>query len=340
MKAVVLGAGGFIGHHLVKYLKGKGYWVRGVDLKYPEFENTQADEFLILDLRGYGECFDATVGMEEVYNLAADVGGIGYLSKYQSVILANNNKINTFILPASYNNNVKKYFFSSSSCVYPTYLQASGMPIIEESVLPAQPHDAYGWEKLFHEKMCEYTSIDLDIQTRIARFFNVYGEMDVWQGGKEKSVAALCRKVADAKLNGKNEIDVWGDGRQSRCYIHVDDCVEGIYRIMQSDYGKPLNLSNDNPVTIDNLIDVICNVANWKVINKYNINEPIGSRFRNSDSSMVRNKLDWKARVSIEDGIARTYNWVEEQVKNEREEKVILPVINNIFALEKKEDKQ
>jgi nucleoside-diphosphate-sugar epimerase len=315
-KVLVTGAGGFIGYHLVNYLKGRGYWVRGVDVKYPEFGKTSADEFELLDLRLWANCLQATRGVDEVYALAADMGGMGFISAHHSQILHNNILINAHTLDAARINGVERYFFSSSACVYPEYLQTETdvAPLKEEDAYPAQPQDAYGWEKLITERMCIRYREDFGIQTRIARFHNIYGPQGTWEGGREKAPAALCRKTAVAKLTGDPEVEIWGDGKQTRSFCYIDDLLEGVYRLMQSDHHEPLNIGRDRMVTINELVDIIAEAAGIEVVKKH-VEGPQGVRGRNSDNSRLREVLDWVPQIPLEEGIARTYAWIEEQVK-------------------------
>ena len=243
-RALVTGAGGFIGDHLVAYLKRLGYWVRGVDAKLPEFRPSTADEFLEFDVRQWENCVNATSGIDEVYALAADMGGMGFISSHHAQILYGNSIINLQTLEAARLNGVKRYFYTSSACVYPEYRQteAKVCPLKEEDVYPAQPQDAYGWEKLMTERLCTYYRQDYGLETRIARFHNIFGPLGTWNGGREKAPAALCRKVAFAKLTGNPVIEIWGDGEQTRSFCYIDDCLEGIHRLMRSDYPEPLNL--------------------------------------------------------------------------------------------------
>lgn len=315
-KVLVTGAGGFIGHHLVTYLKDKGYWVRGVDIKYPEFSETTADEFEILDLRRWANCLQATRGVDQVYALAADMGGMGFISSNHSQILHNNILINAHTMEAARVNDVTRYFFSSSACVYPEYLQEETdvTPLKEEDAYPAQPQDAYGWEKLIVERLCTHYREDHGIETRIARFHNIYGPQGTWKGGREKAPAALCRKTAVAKLTGDAEVGIWGDGKQTRSFCYIDDLLEGAYRLMQSDYHEPLNVGRDRMVTINQLVDIIAEAAGIDVVKKH-VEGPQGVRGRNSDNSRLREVLDWEPETSLEEGIAKTYAWIEDQVR-------------------------
>ena len=318
-KVLVTGAGGFIGHHLVAYLKHQGYWVRGVDQKEPEFSGSVADEFLLLDLRRWENCLAATRGVEEVYALAADMGGMGFISAHHAEILHNNSLINIHTLDAARENSVKRYLYSSSACVYPEYKQtdADVVPLREEDAYPAQPQDAYGWEKLITERLCTHYREDYGIATRIVRFHNIFGPFGTWDGGREKAPAAMCRKIAVAKLAGKDEIEIWGDGKQTRSFCYIDDCLKGIDKLMHSDYPHPLNLGQDRMVTIDELADLVANAAGIKVHKKH-IDGPQGVRGRNSDNTRLREVLHWQPEVTLEEGLARTYRWIEAQVRQSR----------------------
>jgi GDP-D-mannose 3',5'-epimerase len=319
-KVVVTGAGGFIGHHLVSYLKGQGYWVRGVDLKAPEFSPTTADEFLQVDLRQFESCLHATRGVDEVYALAADMGGMGFISSHHAQILHNNALINLHTLEAAHTNGVRRYLYTSSACVYPEYrqLESEVVPLREEDAYPAQPQDAYGWEKLMAERLCLYYHEEYGIETKIVRFHNIFGPLGTWHGGREKAPAALCRKVALAKLTGNPEIEIWGDGEQTRSFCYIDDCVIGLYKLMRSDYTQPLNLGQDRLVTINQLADMIADIASVRIIKKH-VPGPQGVRGRNSDNTRLRQVLGWEPEISLEEGLANTYVWIEERVGNKND---------------------
>jgi len=314
---LVTGAGGFIGHHLVSLLKRRDYWVRGVDLKLPEYAASEADEFEILDLRRWSDCLQATRGVEEVYALAADMGGMGFISANHARILHNNVLINTHTLEAARVNGVRRYLYTSSACVYPEHLQtvAEVTPLKEEDAYPAAPQDAYGWEKLISERLCGHYREDYGIETRTVRFHNIFGPLGTWEGGREKAPAALCRKVALAKLNGSGEVEIWGDGEQTRSFCYIDDCLEGLYRLMRSDHHEPLNLGQDRMVTINQLADLIATAAETR-INKKHVHGPQGVRGRNSDNRMLRRALDWQPQIPLEEGLHRTYLWIEQQVRH------------------------
>ena len=312
-RALVCGAGGFVGTHLVRYLKSKGYWVRGADLKYPKWSKTDADEFFECDLRIYSNCLLATIGIDEVYNLAADMGGMGFISKNNSAILCNNSLINIYTLTASADNNVSRYFFSSSVCVYPTNKLATTnpKPLKEDDVVPALPQKGYGWEKLLHEIRSSYFYKEFGLETRIARFHNTYGTEGEYEGGREKAPAALCRKAILAKDGG--ELEVWGDGKATRVFTYVDDTVEGIYRLMQSDYHKPVNIGNERQVSIDNLAKLVIKISGKDLKIKH-VEGPEGVRGRLFDNSLARKELHWKAKIPLEKGIKKTYLWIEKQI--------------------------
>jgi GDP-D-mannose 3',5'-epimerase len=318
--ALVTGAGGFIGSHLVSYLKNRGYWVRGVDIKYPEYSPSEADEFLLLDLRRWENCLEATRDMDDVYALAADMGGMGFISRNHAQILHNNVLINTHTLEAARENEVRRYLYSSSACVYPDYRQEESevTPLREEDAYPAQPQDAYGWEKLVTERLCMHYHEEYGMATHVVRFHNIFGPLGTWEGGREKAPAALCRKVAVAKLTGNPEIEIWGDGEQTRSFCYIDDCVMGIYRLMETEYYDPLNLGQDRMVTINQLADMIAEAAGVEIERRH-VPGPQGVRGRNSDNTRLREVLGWEPAISLEEGLARTYEWIEEQVRERLE---------------------
>jgi GDP-D-mannose 3', 5'-epimerase len=313
VRALVTGAGGFIGHHLVKYLKDQGHWVRGVDLKRPEYSDDHSDEFLVRDLRRIDDCLEASQGIDHVYALAADMGGMGFISSNHGTIIRNNALIDLHTFEAARESGVARLLYSSSACIYPEHLQvdANIRGLREDDAYPAQPQDAYGWEKLFAELVCKYFTGEFGIETRIVRFHNIYGPCGTYDGGREKAPAALCRKVALARDG--DAIEVWGDGEQTRSFCYVDDCVEGIYRLMHSDYREPLNLGTERMVTINELAAIISEVAG-KTLTVEHIEGPQGVRGRNSDNSRLREVLGWEPRIDLEEGLAETYRWIEKQL--------------------------
>jgi nucleoside-diphosphate-sugar epimerase len=315
-RILVTGAGGFIGHHLVSFLKRQGHWVRGVDLKSPEYAPTDADEFLLRDLREPESARLATRGVDHVYALAADMGGMGYISSNHATILHNNALINLNTLEAAHQNGVARYLYTSSACVYPEYKQmdATVTPLKEDDAYPAQPQDAYGWEKLITERLCTHYREDFGIETRIVRFHNIFGPLGTWDGGREKAPAAMCRKVAIAKLTGQPEIEIWGDGEQTRSFCYIDDCLDGLTRLMVSDHHDPLNLGQDRLVTINQLADLVCAAAGVQ-LGRRHVPGPQGVRGRNSDNTRLREVLGWEPRISLEEGLSRTYQWIEQQVR-------------------------
>jgi GDP-D-mannose 3', 5'-epimerase len=314
-RVLVTGAGGFIGHHLVTYLKERGYWVRGVDLKHPEFTKVDADEFELLDLRRRDDALVAARGVDQVYALAADMGGMGFISENHATILYNNALINLHTIEAARLHGVERYLYSSSACVYPEHLQAVAevKPLREEDAYPANPQDAYGWEKLIAERLCAYYTDEYGLQTRSARFHNVYGPYGTYDGGREKVPAALCRKVALAEPGGS--VEIWGDGEQTRSFCYVDDCVEGLYRIMQSDYSDPLNLGTDRMVTINELAGIVIEISGKAGLELKHVEGPQGVRGRNSDNNRLREVLGWEPEISLEDGLVPTYRWIEAEVE-------------------------
>jgi len=317
-RILVTGAGGFIGHHLVSLLKGLGYWVRGADIKAPEYEQSAADEFVLLDLRKVDHCQQAVDGVEQVYALAADMGGMGYISSHHSQILHNNTLIDFNTLEAARHAGVQRYLYTSSACVYPEHLQsdAAVVPLKEEDAYPAAPQDAYGWEKLLAERLCGHYGEEYGIETRVVRFHNIFGPLGTWDGGREKAPAALSRKIATAKLTGAHTIDVWGDGEQTRSFCYIDDCVVGLEKLMRSDYKHPLNLGQDRMVSINELAGIIARIAGVPIELRH-VEGPQGVRGRNSDNHRLRTVLGWEPSITLEDGLTRTYRWIEAQVERQ-----------------------
>lgn len=314
--AIVCGAGGFIGGHLVNRLKKEGYWVRGVDLKHNEFDNNNADDFVLGDLRDPRICeslFDRKIN--EVYQLAADMGGAGYIftGDHDAVVMHNSALCNLNVLEASKNAGVDKIFYSSSACMYPEYNQTDpdNPKCSEGSAYPAMPDSEYGWEKLFSERLYLSYHRNYGMEVRVARFHNIFGPQGTWTGGREKAPAALCRKVVEAEDGGT--IEIWGDGKQTRSFLYIDECLEGVRRLMESDFTGPVNIGSEEMVSINGFVDMIARVAS-KSINKNHIEGPQGVRGRNSDNALIHEKLGWKPTEPLEKGVEKTYRWIQEQV--------------------------
>lgn len=325
--ALVLGAGGFIGHHLVKKLKKEGFWVRGVDLKEPEFESTSADDFIIGDLTDpafvsrvmfspyqHGEK-DIDNAFTEVYQLAADMGGAGYIftGTNDANLMHNSALINLNVVHEATNKNVRKVFYSSSACIYPEHnqLDPENPKCEEASAYPANPDSEYGWEKLFSERLYLAYNRNYKLDVRIARFHNIFGPFGSWNNGKEKSPAAICRKVAQA-MDG-DEIEIWGDGEQTRSFLYIDECIEAVRRLMNSNFLGPVNIGSNEMITINKLADIACEVAD-KTLTKKHISGPLGVRGRNSDNKLIERELNWMPTTPLKDGIEKTYKWIKEQV--------------------------
>jgi len=336
--ALVLGAGGFIGSHMVKRLKSEGYWVKGVDLKHPEFSETQADEFIEKDLsiyenvekviqfKGYHKNFYNEIpyklitGFDEIYQFAADMGGAGYIftGDNDSQIMENSALINLNLLRAQsrlnakYDINKTKIFYSSSACMYPDYkqLEVNNPGLKESDAYPADPDSEYGWEKLFSERIFLAFNRNNKIPVAIARYHNIYGPEGTWDGGKEKAPAAICRKV----IQSDGFIEIWGDGEQTRSFLYIDECIEATRRLMESDFTGPVNIGSEEMVTINDLVDIACNIENKK-LNKIYIDGPLGVRGRNSNNELIKEKLKWDNKTSLKTGIERTYKWILSEIK-------------------------
>jgi GDP-D-mannose 3',5'-epimerase len=315
-KAIVLGGGGFIGNHLINRLKSEGMWVRGVDLKFPEYSETSADDFVIGDLRNVNFCervFDQR--FDEVYQLAADMGGAGFVftGENDANIMHNSVTINLNVLENCKNRNIKNIFYSSSACMYPEHnqLDPENPLCSEESAYPANPDSEYGWEKLFSERLFLAYSKNYGLNCKIARYHNIFGPLGTWDGGREKSPAALCRKIAMA--NDRGSIDIWGDGLQTRSFLYIDECVEGTIRLLRSDFSGPVNIGSEEKIAINELAKLIMKIAG-KNLKINNIDGPLGVRGRNSDNRLIREKLNWEPSLPLKVGFEKTYNWILQQV--------------------------
>jgi nucleoside-diphosphate-sugar epimerase len=320
-RSLVTGAGGFIGSHLVKRLKREGFWVRGVDLKYPEFSETEADDFVIGDLRDPQICRQvADQRFAEVYQLAADMGGAGFVftGENDADIMHNSALINLNILEACHRRNIKRIFYSSSACIYPEYNQRDpdNPNCAEDSAYPANPDSEYGWEKLFSERLYLSFYRNFGMEVRIARFHNIFGPEGTWDGGREKAPAAMCRKVAMAENGG--EIEIWGDGKQTRSFLYIDECLEGSLRLMRSDWTGAVNIGSEEMVTINRLAEIAMEIAGKKMIIKH-ISGPLGVRGRNSDNKLIKEKLGWQSSQPLRKGMEKTFVWIEDQVRKKEE---------------------
>ena len=309
-RTLVTGAGGFIGHHLVKLLKTRGYWVRAVDVKKPEFETSLADEFIVADLRSAQTFGRAVKGIQDVYSLAADMGGIGYISANHATLTRNNVLINANALDASQRAGIQRYLYTSSACVYPSFKQDNEdlTPLKESDAIPADPEKGYGWEKLFAEQLVTYYEEDYGLDVRIVRLHNIYGPLTTYEGGREKAPAAICRKVAEAE--DKSTIEVWGDGRQTRSFCYIGDCVDGLLRVMDSGYRRPINIGSEEIVTVDRLVDMVCQIARKSLEKTHDQAKPQGVRGRNSDNTLVRQILHWEPKTPLRSGLLQTYRWI------------------------------
>ena len=319
-KALVLGGGGFIGNHLVNRLKKDGFWVRAVDLKFPEFSTTLADDFIRGDLRDPAVCREALdQRFEEVYQLAADMGGAGFVftGENDADIMHNSALINLNVLEACQRRNSKRIFYSSSACMYPEHnqLDPDNPNCREDSAYPANPDSEYGWEKLFSERLYLAFGRNYGFDVRVARYHNIFGPLGTWQGGREKAPAAVCRKVAMAADGG--EIEIWGDGKQTRSFLYVDECIEGSLRLMRSDFKGPVNIGSDEMVTINELVEVVSRTAGKRITRRH-VSGPLGVRGRNSDNALIKQRLGWAPSRPLSDGIATTYAWIGDQLKAQR----------------------
>jgi nucleoside-diphosphate-sugar epimerase len=312
---LVCGAGGFIGHHLVRHLKAEGHWIRGADLKFPRFSETDADDFAVGDLRDQAfvrEVIDR--GFDEVYQLAADMGGAGYIftGENDADVMHNSATINLNVLNACHKRNIKRIFYSSSACMYPEYnqLEPDNPNCSEDSAYPAEPDSEYGWEKLFSERLYLAYGRNYGMQVRIARYHNIFGPEGSWNDGKEKAPAAICRKVSEAEDGG--DVEIWGDGKQTRSFLYIDECIEGTLRLMRSDWTGPVNIGSDEMVNINQLVDMVALIAGKRVLKRHVIG-PTGVRGRNSDNRLIEKMLSWRPTAELSDGLRSTYNWIDQQ---------------------------
>lgn len=316
-KVVVCGAGGFIGGHLVKSLLEQNVnVVRAVDIKPHDEWYQQSDvENLVLDLKDKDACEQAVAGTEVVFNLAADMGGMGFIENNRALCMLSV-LINTHLLMAGRSAGVERFFYASSACVYNGDKQkdAHVTPLKEEDAYPALPEDGYGWEKLFSERMCRHFEEDFGLVSRVARYHNVYGPLGTYDGGREKAPAAMCRKVIEAKHFGKNEIEIWGDGNQTRSFMYIDDCLKGTKLITESEIREPINLGSSELVTINQLVDIVEEIAGVKLKRRYNLSAPKGVNGRNSDNTKIQQYLNWEPSIRLKDGMAKTYEWIESQM--------------------------
>ena len=313
---MVTGAGGFIGSHLTRRLKQEGFWVRGVDLKCPEFSSSAADEFIVGDLRDVTVAANAVDGVEDVYQLAADMGGAGYIftGEHDACVMHNSATINLNMAEEGRKAGIKRIFYSSSACIYPEHNQKDpNNPVCsEESAYPAAPDSEYGWEKLFSERLYLSYQRNYGLEVHIARFHNIFGPEGTWQGGKEKAPAAICRKVAEA--SGGGEIEIWGDGEQTRSFLYVDECVEGVRRLMESNFSGPVNIGSEEMVTINGLAELAMMIAGKRLSIRH-IPGPLGVRGRNSDNRLIAKELGWAPSSDLKSGLTTTYAWIEQQVR-------------------------
>ena len=326
-KILVAGGGGFIGGHLAKVLAARGHSIRVVDIKPLDqwYQVTEGAENIVANLEEKEACFAAAEGCDEVFNLACNMGGMGFIENNRALCMLSV-LINTHLLMAAKEHGVKKYLYSSSACVYAAGKQTDTAvtALKEEDAYPAMPEDGYGWEKLFSERMCKHFEEDFGMEVRVVRFHNVYGPEGTWRGGREKAPAAICRKIIEAKRSGDLNIEVWGDGEQTRSFMYIDDCITGLDRLMASDFSDPINLGRSELVSINQMIDIISEIAGVTVERHHNLDAPQGVRGRNSDNTLILDKLGWEPEVDLRTGLAKTYAWIEEQVeKAERGEAVV-----------------
>ncbi len=316
-KILVTGAGGFIGSHLAQKLHQEGAYVRVADIKWDGYlDEPYYSDKLTVDLRNPENCVKATKGIDYVFHLAADMGGIGYITQVGADVMLNSGLLNMNMLKAAISNKIQRFFFSSSACVYPEEKQVieNVIPLKEEDAIPAHPDTFYGWEKLQMEKMCEAVTEDYGIETRVARFHNIYGPEGTYDGGKEKAPAALCRKVA--KASDPDKIIIWGDGLQTRSFLYIDDVLNGIIALMKSDHDQPINIGSDRLVTITELSDIVINASKKQIDKEYDLTKPQGVRGRNADLTLVKKVLNWEPKVSLEEGMTKTYHWIEKMVSD------------------------
>ena len=319
-RILITGGGGFIGSYLAKYLYSQGHFVRIADIKFDDYiQEKHYTERLQLDLRKLENCLKATEGVDKVYNLAANMGGIGFITSVFADVMHDNVLINTYMLEAAVQNKVKRFLFSSSACIYPNYKQTKSevAGLKEEDAYPADPNEAYGWEKLFTEEMVKAYQKDYGVDIRIVRYHNIYGPEGTYKGGKEKAPAALCRKVAEASNPGV--ITIWGDGTATRSFCYIDDCVRGTVMLMELDYDKPMNIGSDRLVSVDELADIIIKISGKKITKTYDLSEPEGVKGRNADLTLVRKVLRWEPQVSLEGGLEKTFRWISLMVKKDKE---------------------
>jgi len=317
-KILVAGGGGFIGGHLVAHLQGEGHDVRSVDIKPIDqwYQVSDKAENVVADLKEIGACHAACDGVDDVYNLAADMGGMGFIENNKALCMLSV-LINTHLLQAAEKAKVGRFFYASSACVYNADKQVSEdvIPLKEEDAYPAMPEDGYGWEKLFSERMCRHFREDYGLYTRVARFHNVYGPDGTWDGGREKAPAAICRKIIHAKEMGETEMEIWGDGKQTRSFMYINDCIKGILAIMDSDILEPINLGSDELTTINGLVEMVEGIAGIELKHNHNLSAPKGVNGRNSDNRLIKKHLGWAPEIKLQDGMAKTYEWIYGEYK-------------------------